>query len=224
MRLVKDYIKTIIKLVLGYGVRKSFGQFGEDAFIQSLLKDKIGIYCDVGAYHPVLYSNTYGLYRAGWKGLVIDPNVSLRPLYTLLRPRDRFISVAIGQGGTRTYYMFSDGAYNTFDVQEAERCRMFRWLSLISTCPVQVRPLKEILKENNIQELGFLNIDVEGEELAVLESHNWSIRPEVIAVEDSNFNADAPEQSPVYTFLRSKDYVLRGFSGLTLIFTPEKHG
>jgi len=214
-----EYCKTILKLFIERGVRKSYGQFGEDAFIQALLKNiKTGMYCDVGAYHPVLYSNTYGLYKRGWKGIVIDPNNSFSLLYKLLRPRDKFVNSAVGKEGKRIYHIFSDPAYNTLNKNEAEKTCALPHVFLLSKKEVRVRPLHEILKENNISAIDFLNIDVEGNALEVLRLYDWSIRPRVIAVEDENFSPDNPDNSLVYNFLRSKDYILKGMCGLTLIW------
>ena len=217
-----EYCKTLIKLFIKRGVRKSYGQFGEDALIQALLKNtKTGIYCDVGAYHPVLYSNTYGLYKRGWRGIVIDPNNSFSLLYKLLRPRDKFINLAVGKEAKSIYYIFSDPAYNTLNEKEAEKTRALSHVFLLSKKEVKVRPLHEILKKNNISAIDFLNIDVEGNDLEVLQSYDWSIRPRVIAVEDENFNPDNPEKSLIYKFLRSKDYILKGMCGITLIWKSE---
>ncbi len=74
MTTVYHILRTIAKLILGRGVRTSYGQFGEDAVVQAMLKSREGFYVDVGAFDPVLYYNTYALYRSGWFGIVIDPN------------------------------------------------------------------------------------------------------------------------------------------------------
>ena len=81
-------IKSLLRKITGAGSVISYGQFGEDALIQRTLKKKKGTYVDIGCYHPILYSNTYGLYRRGWKGIVVDPNKTLKSIYTLLRHKD----------------------------------------------------------------------------------------------------------------------------------------
>ncbi|MBY0539779.1 FkbM family methyltransferase [Patescibacteria group bacterium] len=173
---------------------------------------------DVGAYHPVLYSNTYALYTHGWSGLVIDPNNTLSPLYHLLRPRDLFVSAAIGSAGVGVYYSFSDGAYNTLDPEVAEKRIALPWLQLKKKIEIPLKPLSQLLEENSITEIGLLTIDVEGRDLEVLESHNWTIRPDVIAVEDEHFNPDEPHASAIYAYLKNKNYTLAGLCGLTLLF------
>ncbi|MBX9765503.1 FkbM family methyltransferase [Patescibacteria group bacterium] len=223
MYTLKEFFKTVLKLFLGRGVRKSYSQFGEDALIQWLLeKNTKKTYVDVGAYHPVLYSNTYALYRDGWSGLVIDPNKELSPLYRLLRPRDVFVSAAIGSGGAGVYYSFSDGAYNTLDTEVAEKRIALPWLQLKKKIEVPLKPLSQLLFENSITEIGLLTVDVEGRDLEVLESHNWTVRPDVIAVEDEHFSPNEPRTSAVYAYLHNKNYALVGLCGLTLVFQDAK--
>lgn len=214
-----EYLKTIAKLCLGYGVQKSYSQFGEDAIVQSLCKRSCGFYVDVGTYHPVLYSNTYALYKKGWHGLAIDPNVSLKPLYRLFRSRDTFISAGVGSGEEEMYYMFSDGAYNTFNIENANACKKLKWLRYLGSIKLPILSLSRIVQEHEIKEIGLLNIDVEGNDMEVLQSYNWSVRPNIIIIESSEFNVIEPDKSEIYRFLHNKKYRLTGFSGVSLIWS-----
>ena len=197
-------IKTALKLVLGKGSVRSYGQFGEDAIVQKLLKNrKRGFYIDVGAYDPILYSNTYAFYRKGWSGIAIEPNGSLGKLYKVFRPRDVFIKAAIGTGGSQTYYEYADPAYNSFQKRDDVR--------LVRESEIKFLPLREVVKQHRIEKIDFLNIDVEGLDAQVLESHDWSVKPTVIAIESQ-------ENDPGPTFLLNKGYKLVGKAGLTLVF------
>lgn len=212
-------LRTAIKLLLGRGVYHSYSQSGEDLLLKTLLKKSPGVYVDVGAYHPVLYSNTYALYKKGWSGLVIDPNSSFRPLYSILRPRDSYVISGIGRDAyTGAYYQFSDASYNTFDADSASEYKKISHITFIGSRKVPIVPLRTILDRNKIFHIDLLNIDVEGLDLQVLESHDWSIPTTVVAVEDRHFNPDQPDQSKIYTFLRSHGFVLKGLARDTLIF------
>lgn len=213
-----EYFKTKAKLLLGYGVHQSYSQFGEDIIVRPLCNGANGTYIDVGTYHPVLYSNTYALYKKGWSGLAIDPNPQLRSLYTLLRPRDTFISAGVGLEGSGTYHMFSDGAYNTFNAESARTYRAISRLRYIGNVERPIIPLSKIVRDHHIKDIGFLNIDVEGNDLQVLRSYDWSVRPNVIAIESSDFNPDAPHESEMYELLRSKKYRLVGLAGVSLLW------
>lgn len=213
-----DYLKAVAKLLLGRGVRKSYGQFGEDAVIQALIKKAKGTYVDVGAYHPTLYSNTYALYRRGWHGVTIDPNKDMIRLHTLIRPRDTSIHTAIGESGVGTYYRYSDGAFNTLSTADSEERKKNSYLKLLGTDEVTFQSLGDILKEQKISEIDFLNIDVEGKDFEVLQSHDWSIPTHVIAVEDDGFKIQNASVCKTYSLLSEKGYELIGLAGVTLIW------
>lgn len=196
---MKSIIKTAIKRILNRGVGS---QFGEDAILEKILPAH-GFYVDVGAYHPYLYSNTYGLYKKGWRGIAIDPNKDTKILFTIFRPKDTFVHAGIGSG-TLPYNSYDDGAYNGFNTKVPSR------VALISTYPVKCLPLSEIVK--GVPQIDFLNVDVEGMDLEVLESHDWSIPTKVIA-------AEGEEKSSTTDFLIDKGYRLYAVAGATLIFT-----
>jgi len=213
-------IRAALKLLLRRGVHSSYSQSGEDIVVRSLFRGKKnGIYVDVGAYHPILYSNTYGLYRHGWRGFVIDPNEAFRPLYRIFRYRDTFIHSGVAEASSSlVYFQFEDGAYNTFDAKVAEEYQRDGRSILLGKSIVQVEPLSAICSAYRVTEIDFLNIDVEGFDIAVLQSHDWSIRPRVISVEDAKFNPDDPNASRIYVFLHEKKYRLVGLTKLNLIF------
>jgi FkbM family methyltransferase len=218
-------LKAIVKLVLGRGVWKSYSQYGEDMIVSALFRSRTpGFYVDIGAYHPVLYSTTYALYRRGWRGLVIDPNRDMQRLFGLIRPRDTFVPVAIGEEGSGTYHAYEDGAYNSLSEEQVAHIRETKGVVPQSSRSVQVRPLSAVLREYNVTRIDYMNIDVEGMDLAVLESHAWDIRPRVISVEDASFSAERAHDSAIYDYLIKKGYELRGLTGLTLIFKDVRTG
>jgi len=198
---LKAILKTAVKLVLGRGSMRSYSQYGEDVYAASQFRNKRdGFYVDVGAYHPHLYSVTYALYKRGWRGIAIDPNPLTGMLFRIFRPRDVFVRAGVGKG-SRTYRQFEDGAYNSFVEGTGEGAK-----------EQKLRPLADILSEYRVTSIDFMNVDVEGMDLEVLQTHDWSILPKVIAVE-------AKIGSQVQQYLEGKGYVLSGFLGLTLFFS-----
>jgi FkbM family methyltransferase len=224
MSTVIRYLRAMAKLALGRGVHKSYAHQGEDVVIEGMLKwVKNGTYVDVGAYHPVLYSNTYAFYNKGWSGIVIDPNIDMKPLYTLMRPRDTFVHTAVGPvPEEKPYYMFDDGAYNSFDEGRAKSWKATRGLDIKEVRTISFKPLSQILREQNITHIDFLNVDVEGLDLEVLKTHDWSIPTRVVAVEDETFNPDTPRANAIYAYMHDQGYVLAGLAGLTLLFLKPK--
>lgn len=209
MKTLFEIIRTHIKLFLGKGVRKSYSQFGEDMIVWHLLRQKKGVYIDVGAYHPILYSNTYAFYKNGWSGIAIDPNPLCGKIFRWFRPRDKFINAAAGVSGEGLYYQYNDSAYNSFSstLQGGKNIRLIRKTTM------SIRPLSELLRE--IKQIDFMNIDVEGMDIRVLESHNWEIKPTIIAVEGL-FGGEA------YKFLSKQGYILKVDIGMTMIFELRK--
>jgi FkbM family methyltransferase len=208
---MNDILKTAVKLALGRGSVRSYGQFGEDALIQKLFKKREkGTYVDVGAFHPTLYSNTYALYKKGWQGLVIDPNDKIGPLFRAFRPRDKFIQMGIGEPFTKIYREYEDPAYNTF-------VEGFVTRPPLKERPVFTIPLSALLDREKIKHVDFLNVDVEGMDLEVLKTHDWAIIPDVIAVE-TTLGGEA------HMFLQEKGYLLAGKAGPTLILKHEVVG
>jgi FkbM family methyltransferase len=224
MNTFTEVAKTYIKRILGRGVFTSYAQNGEDALVYALLRSVVhGTYVDVGAYHPVLYSNTYAFYKRGWHGVVIDPNESMQPLYKALRPRDTFVHAGVARTkGTQTYFAFSDGAYNTFDPKEAAERKAAAYPHFKEELQVALRPLADILHEQGITHVDFLTIDIEGMDIEALESYDWSMSPKVIAIESHGFNPDRPTDEPVYAFLKAKGYRLEGMAAYTLVFGRAK--
>ncbi len=199
--------KTWLKLLLGKGVQRSYSQNGEDLVLRPFLTGNDGFYVDVGCYHPVLYSNTYKYYKRGWKGLVIDPNLGLKKLFSVFRPRDTFVHSGVGvASGAREYFEFSDGAYNTFDQAKAEEYK--KKTRLVSSYPAAIKPLSEILA--GITKIDLLNIDVEGLDMEVLQSYDWATFPKIITIETAL-------NSSIHEFLKGKGYSVVGLTGLNLI-------
>jgi len=218
-------LRTLIKLLLGKGIRTSYSQSGEDIFVAGLLAEigADGIYVDVGTYHPILYSNTYGLYRKGWKGIVIDANEEFKPLYKLFRPRDTFVCTGIGKHEEEsTYYRFADGAYNTFDPNEARKRKEQSYPRYLGERILPIRSLSSVVHEEKLTHIDFMSIDVEGLDKEVLESHDWSMPPRVIVVEDHGLDIEAPQKSPTFLFLKEKGYVPMVLAARTLICRYEE--
>lgn len=206
MRILFEVIRLYIKLLFGKGIKRSYSQFGEDIFVWYLLRKKKGFYVDVGAYHPALYSNTYAFYKNGWNGIAIDPNPFCKKLFYWIRPRDKFINSAVGNGGEVLYYQYSDAAYNSFTADVSVKNKNIK---LINKTLIPTKSLSKLL--HGIEDIDFMNIDVEGMEIDVLKSYDWKIKPKVVAVEGD-------VENKVHKFLLDKHYALKAIMGVTMIF------
>src|SRR5687767_2385049 len=86
----------VIQSVLDPWASTSYAQTGEDRIIATLLDGRsAGFYVDVGCNHPIRYSNTFDLYKRGWRGINIDANQRLIERYRRVRPRDVSVCAVI---------------------------------------------------------------------------------------------------------------------------------
>lgn len=203
-----------------------YSQSGEDIILSKLLTGKHGFYVDVGAFHPQHYSNTALLYKRGWRGINIDPNPESIALLKMYRRRDINLCVGVSREAKEMdYFIFNQKSCNTFSVAQKEKMEKRKYIKLLETRKIACLPLAQIL-ENNVPletKIDFMNVDVEGFDIEVLESNDWQkFSPQVIAVEDVDFSVEAPERSRVYQFLKNKGYTIFGFTGMTLILKRDK--
>jgi FkbM family methyltransferase len=194
----------------------SFSQFGEDVMCSYLFEDGVkGYFVDIGAFHPMLLSNTYAFYRKGWRGLEIDANPEVAPLFARFRPEDKFIHSAIGrETGSVEMALFEDAAFNcTSDQVDKVPERIRRKMRKVK---VPINSLAAIFIKEKVQKVDFLNVDCEGNDLNVLQSNDWSRwKPEVICVEDHS--ADW-QKSEIVTYLGNLGYTLKFRAVFSSIF------
>ena len=76
--------------------RYALSQEGEDLILARIYEHKPeGFYVDVGALHPVRFSNTYFFYRQGWRGINIGAMPGSMKAFQHQRPRDINVEAAI---------------------------------------------------------------------------------------------------------------------------------
>lgn len=169
-----------------------------------------GFYVDVGAFHPTLFSNTYFFYLNGWRGLNIEARPGSKRLFDRVRPKD--INVELGvwrERATMTYHVIAeDSPMNSFSRDFLKQIEMLEHVK--QEIPVQALPLAEIFERYLPagQTIDFLDVDVEGHDLEVLESNDWKkFRPKVIVVEDEDLD---PRESRIVRTMNSRGYELCG--------------
>ena len=210
-------IKKIIKKYLPFKLKKilfavnnilfsrnySYSQEGEDLILNRFFeKQNKGFYIDVGAHHPVRFSNTYMFYKRGWSGINIDAMPNSMKIFNLLRPRDINLEIPISLNEKKmTYYSFNDPAINGFNKNLSQsRTNDYKLISKIS---LETKTLEKLLDKYLIKkEIDFLSIDVEGLDLEVLKSTNLKkYKPKIILVEilESNFDNLKNLEIVIYT-------------------------
>jgi len=226
-------LKRFALRVLDYlRFQKSYSQDGEDmvmrALFEHLPKGYRGFFVDVGAHHPVRFSNTYHFYKKGWRGINIDATPgSMRP-FGWVRRRDINLELGIGPTpGSLTFFCFDEPALNTLSEEVAlERASGGRY-RIIEKVEVPVLPLREVLQKHMPPgtPIDFISVDVEGLDEMVLRSNDWQVfRPIFVLAEDTRFdpNEGKAQSSGVYAFLREQGYQLVAKTPRTLIFKDSR--
>ncbi|MFM7902006.1 MAG: FkbM family methyltransferase [Bacteroidota bacterium] len=198
--------------------KNCFSQCGEELVITSLLrqigKQGSGFYVDIGAFDPLVGSNTYYFYRLGWQGINIDARPGSMAKFREIRPRDINLETGIGaQSGTLKYYMLeTEPGMNTFSLETLRACRMEN--KITSTAEVPVVRFEEIQKKHvpANTHIDFVSIDTEGHEMDVLTGFSFNMhRPSIFAVELNGVTSlQDVAQNPVHLFLEDKGYVAVG--------------
>ena len=209
--LPQDIRKRFQQALLGYhSYAPSFSSAGEDMILRHLVgSDKMsGFYVDVGAYHPVLGSNTYFFYLNGWRGINVEARPGSRALFDRVRPRDTNLEVGVSkEAGELTYYFIGeDSTMNSFSREFLEHLDMLREVKREIAVPVL--PLAEVLARPLPagREIDFMSVDVEGHDLQALESHDWArFRPRFLVVEDKEVDAG---RSEIVRFMRGRGYTV----------------
>jgi len=200
---------------------KSYSQEGEDMVLRRFLgQQTAGYYVDVGAHHPMRFSNTQYFYNRGWSGINIDATPGSMRLFEKYRPRDINIEAAVADGQRElTFFMFTEPALNSFD--EELSCSRPRSCSLVGQQKIVTETLSQILEERlpADQAIDFLSVDVEGLDLQVLRSNDWEVfRPRFVLVECHGFDIDTVRENEKHQFLTAQGYRFTAKTAHTLIY------
>lgn len=169
--------------------QRSWSQEGEDQILRRIFeRQQSGFYVDVGAHHPMRFSNTYLFYKLGWSGINIDAMPGSMQAFHEMRPRDINLELGVGlEAMEKEYYIFNEPALNGFSKQlSMERERAHDIYKIIDVKTIKIEPLAQILDSNlkYDQNIDFLSVDVEGLDFEVLKSNNWNkYRPQYVLVE-----------------------------------------
>ena len=185
-------------------VKRIYAQDAEELYLLEKIsvehgQDYKGFYVDIGAHHPYRLSNTHWAYTRGWSGINIEPNADAIALFEKVRDRDINVNCGIGyEEKTMKYYKFEDASFNTFDEGEFAGLRVPK-----EVIDVPVLRLETVLDQYQVNKIDFLDIDVEGLEMQVLQSNNWEkYKPAYILIEQKRIFLSELVESEIYQYLK----------------------
>lgn len=163
-----------------------YSQLGQDKILfEVFFKDvENGIFVDVGAHDGKTCSNTLFYEESlNWKGICIEP---LPDVYNLLINNRKCLSLnyAICNENTdnkeflelKGHSEMISGLLECYDQRHLQRVHreINEFGGSFKIIKVKTKMLKDILFDNNIEEIHYLSIDAEGAELDILKSIDFS--------------------------------------------------
>ncbi len=205
--------------------KKSYSQCAEDLIVEFIFKsgalESRGFYVDVGAHHPRRGSNTYALYKKGWRGILVDMEPDKVIAARLARPFDTCVQAAVSDG-ERDVGVFSPGPFSTKTTIDPKSALGDRFTNFVKTASVRTKTLTDILDDNSCSgDFDFLNVDCEGHDLAVLRGLDFErYCPKVICVEiwEASKGIEALMDSKIHVHLSKSGYVLFSWAVLSAIY------
>jgi len=152
-----------------------YSQQDEDKYIiQYLLKEKItdGTFLEIGACDGVLYSNTKTLEDYfNFKGILIEPQKDYFANLQINRStNNELYNCAVSNSNETEVEFIGDNPEGGIVEQINTNLYKYNWASY----KVKNRKMKDILKKSDFNYIDFMIIDVEGSEMSLLESIDFS--------------------------------------------------
>ncbi len=199
--------------------------FGEDIFIDLFFKDlSKGFYLDIGCNLPKKGSLSYKLYKRNWKGIKIDISERSIKLNNFHRKRDVNLNLSVGKKNcfVDSFIFYDNCSMNTVD-QDFSKYTEKSVNKKPEIKKIKQLTLDKILSIYNIRKFNFLNIDVEGNEMNVLEGFQIrKFQPDLVSIEIHDDECP-PKNNRIYKYFIKNKYSLISIYGWTYFFSPDKN-
>jgi FkbM family methyltransferase len=175
----------------------SYSGAGEDRVALAWLEQVYGRnprtlrYCDVGANHPIVLSNTFLPYTMGATGVLVEPDPDLCAQLRVTRSRDIVINAGAAFDERRSAKLkrLNSRVFNTFLAHQAETIisaseGWHQKQAVVDEIDVPLLPMNDILAKHFSSGIDFISIDTEGVEFQVLASIDLNrFKPTLICIE-----------------------------------------
>lgn len=163
----------------------SYGLMGLDTELKEYLNKPGGFYIEAGANNGTDQSNTKifeDLFE--WTGILVEPSISAYEECKKNRPNSIVLNCALSDNDG--YEIFGD--FDGHLMSSINGNRRNKSSDLVS---IKTRTLTSILKENNISNVDFISLDVEGFEIDVLKGFDFTLwNPSYILIEVNGSDRD----------------------------------
>lgn len=211
--------------IRNYKFLKNGSQFQEDQFILKEFQNNYkGKYLDIGCFHPIRHNNTYKMHKLGWSGMNIDLNPLTIELFDYARPKDINLNIGISNKETikKLYFIDELNTQNTLDPNQLlflKNHHNIRNEDIVEK-EIKVKPINLILDDYGFNNIDFMNLDVEGHELEIIESLNFNKNKiKYLCIEMIKHNSEAELRSEkINQILKFNKYSLIKEIGFNYIY------
>lgn len=206
----------------------TFAQNGEDMIVRALFEN-LGItrfsYLDIGAYDPIHFSNTYLHYRAGCRGVCVEPDATRCSLIQQKRPGDVCVNAGIGvTSEVKDFYVMTHATLSTFSKEAAEGVASMEGHRIERVEQIQLLNFDQIVRDNFAETPDFVSLDIEGGELDILRSIDFQAhRPKVWCIETINYARleEQGKRNDILKFMLKQGYVIYADTWINTIFVDK---
>ena len=206
----------------------SFSQEGEDmALYNRFFNYKNGFFIELGAMDGVIYSNTLFFEKyLNWTGVLIEPTPDQFQKLTVNRPNCHNFNFAISLIDGEVEFVGGSalgGMTHTMIDYHREAWKLEE--SFGKPFLVKSKPIKDVVKDLNIEMVDFFSIDVEGGEIEVLKTWDWNIPVYLVLLEIGypHIPNAVEKNEECRDFLKSQGFVLEGQISINEIWVNHKN-
>lgn len=183
---------------------KSYSQHGEDFLISKYFSKKKGIIIEVGAFDGMHISNSYALYKAGWKAIGIEANPTYFAFLKSNRPDGININLAMVKDELQKEIVFRAEASGLYSGIQPNTVYFNQDASTEIRLPAST--LNQVIKAHiGKEQIDCISIDVEGTEEEVLGGLDLkTYKPQMLLIEAN----DAQSQKKIISYMEQYGYRL----------------
>lgn len=183
-----------------------YSQSGEDRAVLShyFLKPLVchGTFVEIGALDGIRFSNTKVFEdRLGWNGVLIEAEPQNAKALMVKRPHTRNYAVAVcPEGQTKVTF---EGDFATGRIVDGNSSLSSPTKKSVT---VPCRTMASILRDAGVESIDFFSLDVEGAELIVLQTMDWSIPVHVFLIEMDRNGKRSEKDQQIADYMQKQGY------------------
>lgn len=211
----EEYIAQYTKKI---GEISYYSQSGEDKYLNdNYFKNRRGgIFLEMGALDGLMYSNTKFFEDSlGWAGILVEPHPNEFKNLKLFRPNCQLYNNIVSDSTEKVNFLFFEHSLSAISgiVDTLSEGHFKNWFDNEKNSDIQqicalMEPvsLTEIIKTSGVDHIDFFSLDVEGHELNVLRSYDFSIPIYLILIEC--LDQANPNEIEISNLLKKNGFIL----------------